>query len=84
MNAPFVSSSFDAVTITVEAAVAVATAVLLMTVALYREKKFKKTTTTNFLKEWSLAPSIFNIKAISKHRRTGVCSLSSLDEIVFR
>ena len=64
MNAPFVSSSFDAVTITVEAAVAVATAVLLMTVALYREKKNskKKHNHEMFLKEWSLAPSIFNIK----------------------
>ena len=57
MNAPS-SSSFETATITVEAA----TAALLMTVAVYREK-FKKTRRQNFLRELSLAPSIFNIKA---------------------
>ena len=77
MNAPFVSSSFDAVTITVEAAVAVATAVLLMTVALYREKKNskKKTQPRNVFK--GMVSSSFNIQ----YQRTGIGSLSSLDKI---
>ena len=76
MNAPFVSSSFGAVTITVEAAVAVATAVLLMTVALYRGKKIqKKATTTKKFK--GMVSNSFNIQ----YQRTGIDSLSSLDEI---
>ena len=62
MNAPS-SSSFDDATITVEAAAAAAAAaaaVVLMMVALDRGKNHDD----NFFgKEWSLAPSIFNIKA---------------------
>ena len=58
MNAPS-SSSFDDATITIEVVVAAAAAVLMM-VALDRGKNHDHNC---FLKEWSLAPSIFNIKA---------------------
>ena len=51
------SSVATTTTTTVEAA---AEALLMMVEV---DQKIKKTTTTNFLKEYSLAPSIFNIKA---------------------
>ena len=55
------SSSFDAIT-TVEAAAAAAQVAVTARIAVDRGKE-KKPRQRNFLKELSVAPSIFNIKA---------------------
>ena len=62
MNAPSSSVAAATTTTTVEAAVAES---VLMTVAVDQKIKNnkKKARRRMFLKEWSLAPSIFNIKA---------------------